>query len=70
MNKASVVLLIFLLGMATIGEVGAVNEAAMNFLKCKCLKTCYYQFYLLNSACDKLRRRRNSFALLFNCRSA
>ncbi|XP_029193510.2 uncharacterized protein LOC114959583 [Acropora millepora] len=33
MNKASVVLLIFLLGMTTIGEVGAVNEAAMNFLK-------------------------------------
>lgn len=50
MNKASVVLLIFLLGMTTMDEVGAVNEAAMNFLKCKCLKTYYHQFYLLNSA--------------------
>lgn len=50
MNKASVVLLIILLGMTTLDEVGAVNEAAMNFLKCKCLKTYYNQFYLLNSA--------------------
>lgn len=49
MDKASVVVLIFLLGMTTLDEVGAFNEAAMKFLKCKCLKTYYYQFYVLNS---------------------